>query len=757
MADSLPPSSSSSPPRSKPPSPLDDMSNAPKDIAVESAPKAPGSPLKSPTSPKPKSDSGGTNEDEGKADMNTEEVPKTPGKGLDVSSPEIPKPPRASIGTKRHLDYTPETSKKRKEEIVGDVLPTFRELESQSSREASPSPPKTKIKFKIPTTLKHSSNWNRKEEEEMHPHYYVKVSVDDPAYSHGREIYNRIPRHLLFGLAPHLEQELDFTSTTVLLPANWADEDTMHEVITSIIQSAKKGTGLEMYIQQIPIRLIQVHGVLVLFGMSREAEVVREKAWESMLNVVLTPGDVDWIWDTYGVWEHGISSDSEPKRIWGNSSAPDYVAKMSAAPYAEEYVEMMAWQILNLKARGGLNHVINDMIVDRCPALKKVLNSRQEKYGLGMSHQALPMPTISKPVELKPLEDDTAQEFRNEDQPPIPVDKGNKRPLEVPMPSGSDAEPLPAKKQKLPPTRSPALAAALNQERPSLNFGRTGVDIEQDKPVNIGWTPDRAVFNQSIVGKSTVPIAKQKVNPSSGFFKLGNATIAMPASSQLTQNNTSRDLFNLSNLSRNDSGTWAEGNSSNVLGGIRAEESFRVGGEPSIPSKSNNTPTPPFNAFEGQQTTPNPTNSFNSFNTAHTSSYVLDHTNMSGTSNLGGSTSVHFNPHSTTTSQSNNAGFGFGTPEPMQQNNPTSTPSGFNLNHPSFQSSTSAPSSINAGVSFFGTGANPIAPAPTFQSGSNDTGNGENPFMFQGGSSGSNSTGGRKIKQAKGVRRFPRR
>ena len=374
-------------------------------------------------------------------------------------------------------------------QVIAETLPNTAKKDSLGT-----SPPPTPVaiphpKFKFPSTVPQRSTWygGKSSTDDSHPFYYVKIAIEHSDLPQGALICDRVPRKYLFKLAPKLHQYLDVTNTKIILPSNSVDEDTVHDVVTAIVAAEKQKKKFTMHVEKIPVTLIKIHAVLVLFGTKKEAEVVQSLAWDSMAIHELSPQEVDWVWDTYGVWDSGVEAEMETDtiipqyneeevkknvKLWKvvNKNKDDTESEQAyVAPYAKEYVEMMAYQILNLEALGKLNDVILRMILDQCPSLKKVLEKRKEIYRLGPGYKA-PLFQLDTPLSTANMDEQQPKtipkDFKKTEQPPTPTPAPKKASMVT----------------KPPPHRTPAMEVALNRKPSVLNFSRATAGIMVNKP-----------------------------------------------------------------------------------------------------------------------------------------------------------------------------------------------------------------------------------------------------------------------------------
>jgi hypothetical protein len=376
------------------------------------------------------------------------------------------------------------TEKKDMLEMGPKTLPNMAEKASLSTSPA-PTPAVTpQPRFKFLSTAPQRLTWysGKSLTNNLHPFYFVNIAIEHPDLPQGALICSRVPREDLFKLAPKLRQYLDVTNTKIILPANSVDEETVHDVITAIVAAEKQKTEFTMRVEKTPVTLIKIHAVLVLFGTKKEAEIVRLLIWESMAIHELSPQEVDWIWDTFGVCDSGVEAEMELStaiqqhdeedlknsvKLWKvvNRNKDDTKSEqVYVALYAKEYVDKMAYQILNLEALGKLNNVILMMVLDRCTNLKKVLGKRKEKYGLAPGYKP-PSTPLDTPIPTSSMASQQANTIPKVEAHPTSISALRKL----------------STINKSPPHRTPAMEAALNRKASVLNFSRATVGITVDK------------------------------------------------------------------------------------------------------------------------------------------------------------------------------------------------------------------------------------------------------------------------------------
>ncbi|KAK7187066.1 hypothetical protein PSPO01_06764 [Paraphaeosphaeria sporulosa] len=192
---------------------------------------------------------------------------------------------------------------------------------------------------------------------------YVQLVVEREGFPNGAVIADRLDPRLLFQVAPGLQKRLEGRRIFVP-PASCLDEETIESMLFGLLRCAKQGIPVPGPVEKKPVGTIAMHCVLVFFEMEKEARDLETKLWDMLQQVKLTPMDVLWIWDTFS----------------GRVQSEPYTA-----PFAHEYVQMMAWQILNLDAVGMLDDDIRHLIgLEKEPKyFTQTIEARFKTHGLG--------------------------------------------------------------------------------------------------------------------------------------------------------------------------------------------------------------------------------------------------------------------------------------------------------------------------------------------------------------------------------------
>jgi hypothetical protein len=123
---------------------------------------------------------------------------------------------------------------------------------------------------------------------------------------------------------------------------------------------------------------MQTHVIINFLEMKKEAEILLSCLWGLLQRCELKVEQVDWIWTTF-------RSAMEAQELPSLPTGP-YVA-----PFAECYIQMMAWQILNLDAIDKLDPDVRDYVLGTGHKtqvqLKAVIEERSKKYGLTAGYE----------------------------------------------------------------------------------------------------------------------------------------------------------------------------------------------------------------------------------------------------------------------------------------------------------------------------------------------------------------------------------
>jgi hypothetical protein len=242
-------------------------------------------------------------------------------------------------------------------------MPTTAQPEKKTAEKQAEEESKKGSLFTFRTDVGKTS-WHRKvSEQDKH----IQIAVERLGNPDGMILCDQISPHLLFSLAPALQNEL--LGRRIVLPSSAAlDDEAINDVVNAILDCAREGKPLAMQMQRAPVRLMKVHVVFVLFGMQKEADALLSSLWELVGSKELKLADISWIWDTF--------ADPVGKR-W---SEEEYVA-----PAGPEYIQMMAWQVVNMDAAGKLDEDVKTSIeMEMEPRyLYNMLKTRVDKFGLG--------------------------------------------------------------------------------------------------------------------------------------------------------------------------------------------------------------------------------------------------------------------------------------------------------------------------------------------------------------------------------------
>lgn len=232
--------------------------------------------------------------------------------------------------------------------------------ETSPQQDPSPTPSPQPPLFTFNSNKKSRATWYRRALENQ---TYIQLVVEREGFPNGAIIADRINPHLLFKIAPALKQRLK-GRRIFIPPAACLDEEVIESVVFGLSRYAEEGVAVPAPVEKKPVPAILVHCVLVFFEMATEAQDLKDKLWDLFETVELKPMDVLWIWDTFS----------------GRVRSESYTA-----PFASEYVQMMAWQILNLDAKGILNEDIRRLIqMEQEPKhFTETMTARLKTHGLG--------------------------------------------------------------------------------------------------------------------------------------------------------------------------------------------------------------------------------------------------------------------------------------------------------------------------------------------------------------------------------------
>ena len=234
--------------------------------------------------------------------------------------------------------------------------------QEQLSPSSSPAPSPTPLAF----TFKENTirtTWHRQATDDQ---AYIHIVVERHGFPNGAVICDRVDPMLLFKAAPALRKRLE--GHRIFIPsAACLDEEAVESLVYELVRREQGGGGPILVAdrdQKSPTALTKMHCVLVLFEMAKEVEALKEILWKLFGQINLEPADVLWIWDTFS----------------GRVPSGSYTA-----PFAEEYIQMMAWRILNLDQTMELHPDIRRLMeLEKEPKLlTEVMETRLRTHGWG--------------------------------------------------------------------------------------------------------------------------------------------------------------------------------------------------------------------------------------------------------------------------------------------------------------------------------------------------------------------------------------
>ncbi|PVI08604.1 hypothetical protein DM02DRAFT_679397 [Periconia macrospinosa] len=280
-------------------------------------------------------------------------------------------PDPVGIGTSNEATTTDDASEDTDEDIV--------EVTKQASRSL--------FTFRTQTNPRDSQTWHYNNTGSSNDTRHIRVVIERDGYPQGFVISDYIPPNHLLTFAPGTRKLLH--EDCIIIPdAGCLDDDHVAEVVTRCVEASKSGTT-SMSLNLSPsvglLSAIKIHCVLVLFELNSAAEKLLAILWQMFQQRELLAGEVLWIWDTFG---------------------PSHDQGRYIAPYADEYVQMMLWQIVNMKAEGKLNKEIAwQMEVEREPKhFNAAVKTREEKFGTGAGMKPFYPPnwSVQRVVERAP-------------------------------------------------------------------------------------------------------------------------------------------------------------------------------------------------------------------------------------------------------------------------------------------------------------------------------------------------------------------
>jgi hypothetical protein len=223
------------------------------------------------------------------------------------------------------------------------------------------------VMFKIDPTKRNASEWNRN----MQPaaqHDTVNIFIDDHESANATLVYANASRSTLFHVLPALRKFVDETGNIILPGAHCGvDEEYLNSVIHAALHNTDSAGKIHLEIEDQPMPFIKMHVILTLLEKGDEAEKLQDRLWDLLQRNRLSLDMVEWIWDIFGPHNENANRPYNP-------------------PFADFYVNILAWQLLNIDAAGNLDvqtakYIMNEGEIWQ-RGLKEAIEERQKEYGL---------------------------------------------------------------------------------------------------------------------------------------------------------------------------------------------------------------------------------------------------------------------------------------------------------------------------------------------------------------------------------------
>jgi hypothetical protein len=182
------------------------------------------------------------------------------------------------------------------------------------------------------------------------------------------------PRTKLLKYIPTLQNFIRDDNGHILLPSigNGIYDEALCDIVKTVLDKPEKSADLDIQIEQNYVVIVQHHVVFALLGMEKERRALEEMMWKHLGVYELTFETIVWVWEQF---EHFL--ESRRQKLPPGRYIP---------PYADLYIQGMAYQILNLKTINKLGWYANEYVygnqVYSQPQMKKLLDERERKYGL---------------------------------------------------------------------------------------------------------------------------------------------------------------------------------------------------------------------------------------------------------------------------------------------------------------------------------------------------------------------------------------
>jgi hypothetical protein len=264
--------------------------------------------------------------------------------------------------------------------------------------------------FKINTTKRTGSAWNyRAQHSAQHNSSdVIQVYTENNESPDGSAlVYADTSRSKLLQAIPALRKFIDDQTGDILLPGPQCavDAEILWQVIHAALHKPDPNWGFSLEIVEDPVVYIKAHVILTLFEKDTMARRLQDRLWDIFQRTIPTIDMLMWIWDMFGDYTGSRNRSYNP-------------------PFANFYIQVIAWLIINLHEKGSLPQDVANYILEGSttlqPGLKQAIQTREEKYGLRMGYEQPQSIAEQRPQNaFSSLK--VSGELKDEAKPPEPI------------------------------------------------------------------------------------------------------------------------------------------------------------------------------------------------------------------------------------------------------------------------------------------------------------------------------------------------
>ena len=208
---------------------------------------------------------------------------------------------------------------------------------------------------------------------------HVRIYTERRDLADGTLVCEGLPRTKVFALLPVLKQYIEPSTESIHLPGleEGVDDDALEYIVQTVLEKGDPNGPFE--VEEHPRCYINLHAVLILMGLDEPAHQLQHRFWQLFEKFELKLDLVTWLWETF-----------DPMPEWDLRPPVPWPRGRYVAPFADFYLQVMAWQIANLfkleKLDGEVFNYIFGTGPTSQPRLSQLVQTRCKNFGLDQGY-----------------------------------------------------------------------------------------------------------------------------------------------------------------------------------------------------------------------------------------------------------------------------------------------------------------------------------------------------------------------------------